>query len=195
MKIKKQIIASTVVSILILLGVLWTINNHKKFDINENIGKYNLSNNDIENQYLNYLKEKIEPEKIRKFIENSYVPTSLLSKENSGNDMIDLMKETGYEILFNYLFNYKEKIDLNDCPVSSSFKDKYKTNLLDYYNLKHSNDCEVNCIINQTENELFVELYDDFKNTEPTYTKTYYFHYTLDSEGNVDDVIFDKAID
>lgn len=59
MKIKKQIIASTVVSILILLGVLWTINNHKKFDINENIGKYNLSNNDIENQYLNYLKEKI----------------------------------------------------------------------------------------------------------------------------------------
>lgn len=54
-----------------------------------------------------------------------------------------------------------------------------------------SEDCESNCLLNNEERYLTVEVYGNFKNTEPTYQMTHHFKYTLDEEGNVDDIIFD----
>ncbi len=177
---------------LIIIVLFVVLKNHKytKYDIDSKIGSYDLSNGVVEDAYMEYLKEYIYPVKLRAFIKNNFVSTSLLSKENTGNDMIDLMKDTGYEILFNDLF-YKNKIDFDYCPVTDNFKKKFNNSLLDYYNLRHSDSCEIDCLINSIEKKLIVELYDDFNNTEPTYYKTHHFHYALDSEGNVDDVVFD----
>ena len=41
--------------------------------------------------------------------------------------------------------------------------------------------------------EIIVEAYGNFKNTESTYWTTHHFHYTLDDEGNVDDIVFDHT--
>ena len=87
----------------------------------------------------------------------------------------------------------KERKGFDDCPVTQKFKDKFKTNLLEHFNLIISDDCESDCLLNIEEQKLEVEVYGEFENTEPTYTKTYHFHYTLDDEGNVDDVIFDNT--
>ena len=108
--------------------------------------------------------------------------------------IIKQLEFNAYKRLFNSLFD-KERIDFNDCPVTNSFKIKFKENLLKYFGLIESEDCESNCMLYQDENKIDLEVYGNFENTEPTYWKTYHFHYTLDSEGNVDDVIFDKKSD
>lgn len=188
MKNIKYIIIFTIIFALIVF--VFAAKNKKKFDLNTNIGKYNLADIDIERHYMDYLKEYIYPIKLRNFIDNDFVPTSLLSQDSTGKDVIDLMKETGYEIVFNKLFDTNSIIS-DEYPVSENFKKKYNVNLLDYYNLKHSNKCEIDCIINCFNSDLIVEIYDEFQNTEPTYIKTHHFQYVLDEDGNVDDVIFD----
>ena len=190
MKKQKQIVVCIIMLLLFLIIIFLYISNKKsKYDINIPIKNYNLNDPKIEDEYLEYLKKSINPPKIRKFIENNFVPTSLLSNEKTGKEVIELMKEIGYEILFDSLFD-KERIDFDDCPVTEKFKEKFNTNLFNYFNIKESDDCKVNCLIVYQEKILKVEVYGNFKNTEPTYWITHHFHYTLDDEGNVDDVIF-----
>ena len=176
----------------IIIFILILYNKRNGYSVNATIGNYNIQDEKIEEEYLNFLKENIKPLKIRKFIENDFVPTSLLSKDNTGKDMIELMKFIGYEFLFDSLFD-KERTNFNDCPVTDSFKNKFNINLFDYFKIKESEDCKVDCSIEYKEQNLIVEVYGNFENTEPTYWKTYHFHYTLDDEGNVDDVIFDST--
>lgn len=174
----------------VIIFILILYNKRNGYSVNATIGNYNIQDEKVEEEYLNFLKENIKPSKIRKFIENDFVPTSLLSMENTGEDMMELMKFTGYELLFDSLFD-KERINFDDCPVTDNFKNKFNTNLFNYFNIKESEDCKVDCSIEYKEQNLIVEVYGNFENTEPTYWKTHHFHYTLDSEGNVDDVIMD----
>ena len=189
---KKNIIEMLFLLIIIVIVMSWLLSKNKKnrYSIDAMVEKYDLHNVEIENGYLNYLKEYIYPVKLRDFVENIYVPTSLLGGEDTGKETIILMKEVGYDFLFNSLFD-KERTNYDDCPVTDSFKNKFNTNLFNYFNIKESEDCKVDCSIEYKEKNLIVEVYGNFENTEPTYWKTYHFHYTLDNEGNVDDVIMD----
>ena len=187
MKEKKQRIVIFITLIILITSIFLLIKKATKYNIKSPVKNYNLRNAKIKNEYLNYLKEKIYPIEIRNFIDNDFVPISILGEEANGETVIYLMKEIGYEILFNSLFD-KDRTSFDDCLVSKNFKEKYSKNLLDYYNLKHSNNCVIDCVVNQTKKILIVELYDDFKNTEPTSHKTYHFHYTLDNDGNVDNI-------
>ena len=177
--------------IVLLIGIMvfknQTIN---RYDINSSIGNYNLHSYEKKNEYMNFLEEKIYPVEIRKFIDNDFVPMSLLGKEDTGKDMMELMEFIGYKMLFMSMFD-KERTNFDDCPVTNNFKEKFTENLLKYFNLIESDDCESNCLLNREDKEITVEVYGNFKNTEPTYWITHHFHYTLDDEGNVDDVIFD----
>ena len=83
------------------------------------------------------------------------------------------------------------QINFDECPVTKKFKEKFNDNLLNYFNLNESEDCGSMCSLNRKDKEIIVEVYGNFKNTEPTYWTTHHFHYTLDDEGNVDDVVFD----
>lgn len=187
---KKNYIAIFIIIFILVIGVMAIKNNSNKFSIEKPISNYNLSNSKVENDYLNFLKKNIYPEKIRKFIENDFVPTSLLNEYDTGKEMIELMEFDGYKYLFTSMFD-KERTDFEDCPVTENFKKKFNTNLLYYFNLNESEDCESYCLLNQQEKDIIVKVFGDFKNTEPTYWITHHFKYTLDEEGNVDDVTFD----
>ena len=190
MKINKQIFCIIlVISIItILLGYFYL---HKdKYDYNKPIMTYKLNKPENKNKYLDNLKKDIKPTKIKNFVDNRYVSISAFDESATGEDILQLMYFMGYKMLFMSMFD-KERVDFEDCPVTENFKEKFNTNLLNYFNLVESEDCESNCLLNREDKEITVEVYGNFKNTEPTYWTTHHFHYTLDDEGNVDDVVFD----
>ena len=41
--------------------------------------------------------------------------------------------------------------------------------------------------------EIIVEVYGNFKNTKLPYWTKHHFHYTLDDEGNVGDIVLDHT--
>ena len=162
------------------------------YDINKQIVNYSLMDPIIKDEYMNYLKKYIKVKKLANFIENDDVAISPMKKESTGKVVIKAMEFIGYKMLFMSMFD-KERKGFDDCPVTQKFKEKFKTNLLEHFNLIISDDCESDCLLNIEEQKLEVEVYGEFENTEHTKGKTYHFHYTLDDEGNVDDVIFDST--
>ena len=162
------------------------------YDINKQIVNYSLMDPIIKDEYMNYLKKYIKVKKLANFIENDDVAISPMKKESTGKVVIKAMEFIGYKMLFMSMFD-KERKGFDDCPVTQKFKEKFKTNLLEHFNLIISDDCESDCLLNIEEQKLEVEVYGEFENTERTKGKTYHFHYTLDDEGNVDDVIFDST--
>ena len=36
-------------------------------------------------------------------------------------------------------------MNFDDCPVTENFKNKFDKNLLDYFEIRDSEDCEINC--------------------------------------------------
>ena len=190
MKKCKTIITGFAIFAILMLSVVLLNVKKEKYNVNVPISNYDLSNYENEDNYIDYLKKEIYPLQIRSFIDNDFVPTNLLGDEDTGKEMIELMKFIGYKALFASMFD-KNRVDFNDCPVTKNFKEKYDINLLYYFSLNASDDCDIICSLDINEKTLIIEVYGDLKNTEPTYWKTHHFHYTLDSDGNVDDVIFD----
>ena len=166
--------------------------NENNYDINTELGKYDLNNEAIEYDYLNYLKSTIYPIKLRKFIDILYVNYERYKENATGKVVKNQMEFLGYKFLFNSMFD-KERKDYDDCPVTDNFKKKFDKNLLYYFNLNESEDCESMCSLNRKDKEIIVEVYGNFKNTEPTFWTKHHFHYTLDDEGNVDDIVFDHT--
>ena len=188
---KKKLLMLLIV-IIVIFSIIAIISRKPNYSINDPLKNYNLQNTNNKNEYLDFLKESIQPKKLRVFIKNNYVPTSILDNNDTGEDMLNLMRFIGYEFLFKSMFN-KNRTNFDDCPVTDNFKNKFNTNLIEYYNIKESEDCEVNCSLDMQNKTISVEVYGDFnpEDTEPTYYHTHHFHYTLDNEGNVNDVLFD----
>ena len=189
MKVNKRYMIIVVLIITIFIALFY-INTVKTFDIKMEIKNYQLTNSQVKDNYMNYLKKYIKVNKLMDFIINDYVALSPMSETATGEDVIKAMEFVGYKMLFKSMFD-KTRTNFDDCPVTEKFKEKFNTNLLEYFDLKASEDCESNCLLNREKQEVIVEVYGNFENTEPTYQNTHYFHYTLDSDGNVDDVIFD----
>ena len=191
MKNKKYVIL-LVITIILMLALLSIIIKQKfyRYDVNMKIIKYDLRQE--KDDYLNYLKQLINPIKLRNFIDNDAVAFSIYNDAATGEDVIDQMMLDGYIYLFNSLFS-NNQINFDDCPVTKKFKEKFNDNLLNYFNLNESEDCGSMCSLNRKDKEIIVEVYGNFKNTEPTYWTTHHFHYTLDDEGNVDDIVFDHT--
>ena len=189
MKNKKYVVL-LVITIILMLALLSIIIKQKfyRYDVNMKIIKYDLRQE--KDDYLNYLKQLINPIKLRNFIDNDAVAFSIYNDAATGEDVIDQMMLDGYKYLFNSLFS-NNQINFDECPVTKKFKEKFNDNLLNYFNLNESEDCGSMCSLNRKDKEIIVEVYGNFKNTEPTYWTTHHFHYTLDDEGNVDDVVFD----
>ena len=194
MKSRKIIMTCFATFTVFLISIIVLNTKKNIYDVNMPIRNYDFSDYKVEDEYINHLKKDIYPIKIRSFIDNDFIPTNLLSEDDTGKEMIELMRFIGYKMLFNSMFD-KSRTNFDDCPVTEKFKEKFNTNLLKHFNLIISEDCRSNCLLNLEENNIKVEVYGNFENTEPTYWKTYHFHYTLDNEGNVDDVIFDNTIE
>ena len=188
MTISKKIIIIVIVLITLLL-LFVSLNKRNNFNVTAQISNYELSNPKIKDGYMEYLKKQIKLQKLIHFIENDYVALSPMSKTATGKDVIKAMEFVGYKMLFISMFD-KTRKNFDDCPVTENFTNKFKTNLLEHFDLIESEDCESNCLLDRDKQEIKVEVYGNFKNTEPTYWTNHYFDYTLDDEGNVDNVIF-----
>ena len=191
-KNKRIIIIGFIIVLISIILFMLHKKNENNYDINTELGKYDLNNEAIEYDYLNYLKSTIYPIKLRKFIDILYVNYERYKENATGKVVKNQMEFLGYKFLFNSMFD-KERKDYDDCPVTDNFKKKFDKNLLYYFNLNESEDCESMCSLNRKDKEIIVEVYGNFKNTEPTYWTTHHFHYTLDDEGNVDDIVFDHT--
>ena len=191
-KNKRIIIIGFIIVLISIILFMLHKKNENNYDINTELGKYDLNNKAIEYDYLNYLKSTIYPIKLRKFIDILYVNYERYKENATGKVVKNQMEFLGYKFLFNSMFD-KERKNYDDCPVTDNFKKKFDKNLLYYFNLNESEDCGSMCSLNQKDKEIIVEVYGNFKNTEPTYWTTHHFHYTLDDEGNVDDIVFDHT--
>ena len=191
-KNKRIIIIGFIIVLISIILFMLHKKNENNYDINTELGKYDLNNEAIEYDYLNYLKNTIYPIKLRKFIDILYVNYDRYKENATGKVVKNQMEFLGYKFLFNSMFD-KERKNYDDCPVTDNFKKKFDKNLLYYFNLNESEDCESMCSLYRKDKEIIVEVYGNFKNTEPTYWTTHHFHYTLDDEGNVDDIVFDHT--
>ena len=187
---KKKVLIILLITIVLVICFCLLNNSFKRYDINRRINSYDLQKS--KDEYIDYLKESIYPIKLRAFIDNDYITFSQYNDTATGHSIKNQMKFVGYEILFNSMFD-KERTNFDDCPVTKNFKDKFNSNLLDCFKLKESEDCESMCSLYQKDKEIIVEVYGNFKNTEPAYWTKHHFHYTLDGEGNVDDIVFDHT--
>ena len=191
-KNKRIIIICFIIVLISIILFMLHKKNENNYDINTELGKYDLNNEAIEYDYLNYLKNTIYPIKLRKFIDILYVNYERYKENATGKVIKNQMEFLGYKFLFNSMFD-KERKNYDDCPVTDNFKKKFDNNLLYYFNLNESKDCRSMCSLNRKDKEIIVEVYGNFKNTEPTYWTKHHFHYTLDDEGNVDDIVFDHT--
>ena len=191
-KNKRIIIIGFIIVLISIILFMLHKKNENNYDINTELGKYDLNNEAIEYDYLNYLKSTIYPIKLRKFIDILYVNYERYKENATGKVVKNQMEFLGYKFLFNSMFD-KERKNYDDCPVTDNFKKKFDKNLLYYFNLNESEDCESMCLLYRKDKEIIVEVYGNFKNTEPTFWTKHHFHYTLDDEGNVDDIVFDHT--
>lgn len=190
MNSKKIIMITIICAVVIIVLIFFGIGNGREYNVNSEIGAYNLKDEKTKNEYLSYLKKIIKPQKLVNFINDDYIFVDEIASEKTGNEVIKLMKYEAYERMFNDFFD-RERKNFDDCPVTVNFIKKFNNNLYDYYKLNDDDNTLVNCTHDDEINEITVIVYSNFENTEPTYQNTHHFHYTLDSDGNVDDVVFD----
>ena len=181
-----------VVYVLAMIMIVFFISDKNKYDVNQKISNYNVQSNASKNVYIDFLKQYVKPQELQKFVNNDYINFSQYTTETDGNMVVKQLEFNAYKRLFTSMFN-RDRTNFDDCPVTKNFKDKFNSNLLDYFKLKESEDCESMCSLYRKDKEIIVEVYGNFKNTEPTYWTKHHFHYTLDDEGNVDDIVFDHT--
>lgn len=177
-------------AILAIYIVLLFVMKKSIYDIDKAVVEYDISNDKIKYEYLDYLKKQLNPQKLSNFIDNDYIYLENYNKNANGYSVIREMTVEGYSNLFISMFD-KERVNFDDCPVTEKFRKKFNNNLSSYFGLMNEDDAQINCILDYNESKIELKEYSNFKNFEPTAIYNYYFHYTLDDEGDVDDVIFD----
>ena len=177
-------------AILAIYIVLLFVMKKSIYDIDKAVVEYDISNDKIKYEYLDYLKKQLNPQKLSNFIDNDYIYLENYNKNANGYSVIRDMNVEGYSNLFISMFD-KERVNFDDCPVTEKFRKKFNNNLSSYFGLMNEDDAQINCILDYNESKIELKEYSNFKNFEPTVIYNHYFHYTLDDEGNVDDVIFD----
>ena len=185
-KIKVIIFISLLILILIIAFILYN-KNKNKFDINNSISDYNLSDANIRNEYIEYLKSKMEPKNIINFIDNDEIILDFYNENANGNNIIMQMEQLGYKQLFNYLFN-NDYYDLSKVCITEKFSEKYIEGLRKYFNFKEVSDNYNECVVDINNHTLVVNEMSEFVIGEPKYVKYHHFHYTLDESGNIDDI-------
>ena len=179
-------------AILAIYIVLLFVMKKSIYDIDKAVVEYDISNDKIKYEYLDYLKKQLNPQKLSNFIDNDYIYLDNYNKNANGYSVIREMTVEGYSNLFISMFD-KERVNFDDCPVTEKFRKKFNNNLSSYFGLMNEDDAQINCILDYNESKIELKEYSNFKNFEPTSVYNYFFHYTIDSEGNVDDIILDNT--
>ena len=190
--LKNKRVLLVLFAILAIYIVLLFVMKKSIYDIEKAVVEYDISNDKIKYEYLDYLKKQLNPQKLSNFIDNDYIYLENYNKNANGYSVIREMTVEGYSNLFISMFD-KERVNFDDCPVTEKFREKFNNNLSSYFGLMNEDDAQINCILDYNESKIELKEYSNFKNFEPTSIYNYFFHYTIDSEGNVDDIILDNT--
>ena len=177
-----------VIGIIIVICPIWKLN--KSYDINASIKSVKINNSEELKKYHGFLLKYISPKKLANFSNYNDISVVGYTEKANGYTVLDDMKYDAYRRMFNRMFD-KDRENFDDCPVTDSFKKKFNTNLFKYFDLKNSDSSLVDSSLDKENKTLDVTEAGDFVAGEPGYIYYHHFHYVLDEEGNVDDVIFD----
>ena len=166
------------------------IRANTKYNIEDSVKSIEMSNDEEYKRYLKFIRQYISPAKLVNFVDFRDLYLGDYNEKATGHTVLRQMKFYAYKELFNELFN-RERTNFDDCPVTENFKQKFKPNVFHYYKFNDVEDSSVNCGIDDDALQLSVNEAGDFIAGEPGYIYYHHFHYTLDGEGNVDDIMFD----
>ena len=158
-----------------------------KYDLNEAPIKYRVDTSKGEKEYFEYLKQYIKPTKLLNFIsEKDLFWPDLYYKP--GNEMLRKLSSEAYQHLFESMFEIN-RTNFNDCAVTKKFLEKFNTNLNDYFDIGG----EENWGETYTTDKIIkvTKRWNILMDGEAEYAMLYRFKYTLDEDGNVDDVILE----
>ena len=177
--------------IFIAVGVTYLLMQEgQRYDMEQSVKAVKIVNKTDLQKYYKYILKYMKPSKLSNFSEFTDVYLKDYTEKATGYTVLDDLSYDAYKRLFNGMFK-KNRINYDDCPVTDNFKKKFDKNLFIYFNLVDSNDSLVDCQVDRQDLALDVEEAGDFIAGEPGYIYYHHFHYTLDEEGNVDDIIFD----
>ena len=139
-------------------------------------------------EYFEYLKQHIRPIELRDFIKERDMETDLY--DDTGNKMINWLVAMAYMNMFESIFD-TNRINFDDCPVTNRFLQKFNTNLVEYFDIKFD---ELWVNTSTVKQVIKVEArWNNALDGEAEYSELYRFKYTLDEEGNVDDIILEHV--
>lgn len=189
MKKKCFIIVLILASILAALVYVFLLRKHN-YNINEPPKKYILKTETQQKEYIDFIKSYIKPAKLGGFLNVERIHFSFINEYDTGTASLEWFTYEAYKELFYQMFD-KNRTSYNDCPVTNSFVEKFDKNLFEYFNFINVEDCDIGCLLFDDEKRIEITEAGNYNLGEPGYILYHHFHYTLDDEGNVDDVIFD----
>ena len=185
----RKLICLTILIVIVLSLLIYNF-NIKKYDMDSSFNGVKINSKQDFNNYLSYIKKHIRPKELAAFVNYNSLHLSNFTDKATGHTVLRQMKFYAYKELFNELFN-RDRKNFDDCPVTENFKQKFKPNVFHYYKFNDREDSSINCGIDDNALLLNVNEAGDFIAGEPGYIYYHHFHYILDEEGNVDDIIFD----
>ena len=187
MKNKKIMITFFVIIVAFIILLKLTI---KKYSIDDDIRNLNLKTELDKKIYYATIINYIEPKKLSNFVNYTDMNLTGYSDKANGYTILDDIKYEAYRNLFVKMFD-KNKKNFDDCPVTKNFTNKFNDNLFKFFKFENKEDSFVSCSIDRQNFILDVTEAGDFVAGEPNYIFYHHFHYILDDEGNVDDIIYD----
>ena len=183
-KIKKNLFCFILVVIFILI-LFFALKNTffiNKYDITKPISSYKLDKK-TEKQYLKFISQSLTPKLLRNFINYETIALDELNTTSTGYDVLEKIKYNAYTQLFESLFN-KKRLNFDDVPVTSKFRQKFKNNLADAFNIKNEFECGIFMDTKTLNVREYVPI--DIENEKIIQFK---FIYELDCDGNIDDIV------
>ena len=162
---------------------------------NKEIFEYNLDEKPINykvdtkkgrEEYFEYLKQYIKPIKLLNFISGNDLTS--LEYNTSGNEMISWLFHKAYKNMISSMFDIT-RTDYDDCAVTEKFLEKFNTNLNSYFDIG-GEDCNIG-VYTTDKTIKYTKWWNLGPDGDPANGWMYVFKYTLDEEGNVDDIVLD----
>ena len=94
---KKVLLVSFV--ILVIFIIILSVTKKNTYDIEKAVVEYDISNEKIKYEYLDYLKKQMNPKKLRNFIDNDYIYLENYNENANGYSVIRDMNVEGYSNL------------------------------------------------------------------------------------------------
>lgn len=142
-------------------------------------------------EYFEYLKQYIKPVKLLNFIGEDDLSELFYNK--SGHRMLQKVRFYAYRHMFEKMFE-SDVTDYNSFAVTDNFKNKFDVCMKDYFDI-YGEEIYIRSLTEE-ENKLEVEAWwGILPDGDPSYGQLYIFKYTLDEEGNVDDMVLDYDTD